>query len=93
MHKFIFPIKDSFIWNHPSFKLKNFGRDEILEVESKQYVIKAFISASDTSTNSEYVGLQLYNFYGSLTGSLTGSGEVTGSLSGSGMVLPDEEGC
>lgn len=93
MHKFIFPSVDSFMWNHPDFKLKNFGRDEILEVESKTYTIKTFVSESAGSAVANFVGLSLLNFVGSFTGSLTGSGNVTGSIIGCGMVLPASDSC
>ena len=38
MFKTVFPEKDSFISNHPKLLNRNFGIDEILEIENR-YVI------------------------------------------------------
>jgi len=36
MFKFTYPQKDSFISNHPQLTLRNFGNDEIIEVEQRR---------------------------------------------------------
>jgi len=95
MHKFIYSSSDSFISNDRTYVLKNFGRDEILEIESTNRYVRTFVytSSAEISSSSERVGLTVLNFYGHITGSITGSGIVSGSLSGSGMYVEDSGSC
>lgn len=95
MHKFIYCSSDSFIWNDQDYILKNFGRDEILEVESTNRYTRTFVytSSAEISPTRERIGLSVLNFYGYITGSMTGSGNVSGSLSGSGMYVEDTGSC
>lgn len=46
MHYFLYPTKDSFISNNPSFTFKNMGLDEILEVEKRTYPVAYQSTAS-----------------------------------------------
>ncbi len=93
MHKFIFPSLDSFITNTVKLQSKNFGRDEILEISSEKISIRSFESASFRSANTSFVGLDLKNFNGNLTGSLVGTGEVSGSINCCGLVILDPIEC
>lgn len=95
MHRFIFSSKDAFIDNHPDERMKNFGRDEILEISSKTYVIRSFQSTSPLqSTSTDYIGLDLIKFNGTFTGSMTGSAsDVNGDIIGCGLVLLPTQDC
>jgi len=95
MHKFIHCSSDFFIWNDGDYILKNFGRDEILEVESVHRPIRTFVytSSAQISSTRERIGLSVLNFYGYINGCITGSGFVSGSVSGSGMYIEDVHTC
>jgi hypothetical protein len=95
MHKFLHPTKDTFIDNHPDYRNLNFGRDEICEVSSISYKIKSYQSTSSVrQAVTDFVGLQLIGFTGSITGSITGSASnVSGSIIGCGMVLAEDDSC
>jgi len=95
MHTFVYCSSDSYMWNDQNYVLKNFGRDEILEVESTNRYVRTFVytSSAEISSSSERLGLSVLNFYGYITGSITGYGIVSGSLSGSGMYVEDSGSC
>lgn len=95
MHKFLSIELDAYIDNHPDFKSKNLGYDEILEVGSESYLVRSFLSTSSLKeTNTDYIGLALLKFNGSVTGSVTGSANyIEGSLTGSSMFTDEEEHC
>ena len=92
MHKFVYPTSDAYITNHPDHRGKNFGRDEILEISSETFSIKTYIITSSVrEAVTDFVGLSLLRFNGSLTGSLTGSSsDVSGSIIGCGLVVAEE---
>jgi len=89
MHKFILSSSDSFVTNNINFTSKNFGRDAILEISSEKTSVRSFESTSPRSTNTSFVGLELKNFTGKITGSLVGNGYVSGSINCCGLVIPD----
>jgi len=95
MHKFIYSSSDSFIWNDRDYILKNFCRDELLEIESLNRYVRTFVytSSAEISSLNQIIGLSVLNFYGYITGSISGSGVVSGSLSGSGMYIEDDGSC
>ena len=64
MHKFVYPLSDTYVTNHPDVLGRNFGRDEILEISSEKISIRSFESASFRSANTSFVGLDLKNFNG-----------------------------
>jgi len=95
MHKFVYPLADSYVDSHPDYRDVNFGRDEILEISSERYTVKNYISTSSLQfTMTDYVGLRLLRFTGTITGSITGSAsDLSGSIVGCGLVLPEEDVC
>jgi hypothetical protein len=95
MHKFVYPSSDAYLTNHPDYRTKNFGRDEILEISSEMFSIKTYmITSSVREAVTNFVGLSLLRFTGELTGSLTGSAsDISGSIIGCGLVLPEEDDC
>ena len=93
MHKFIYPTYDSFISNGSEY-LVNYGRDEILEVESSAIDTTVVVTRIYSEANENYINLSVSEFFGSLTGSMTGSsGGATGEISGCCNMYIEEEGC
>ena len=85
MHTRLFPTKDAYIENSHS-TLKNFGRDEMLEIcalrVSNTVYTSSLIGESLVSDNVNCA--EVIEFTGELTGSLSGSADfITGSHSGS----------
>jgi len=95
MHKFVYPLSDTYVTNHPDVLGRNFGRDEILEISAETFSIKTYtITSSIREAITDFIGLRLMRFNGSLTGSLTGSASnISGSIIGCGLVLPEESDC
>lgn len=93
MHSKIFPTKDTYIENIPSSYLKDFSRDELLEV----CVLKPEVSIYTSSLSSGSFDMNVENasvicFMGTLTGSMSGSAAfITGSVSGSNIILVMDE--
>jgi len=97
MHKFIFPSSDTFICNDPDYYLKNFGRDEILEINAFTRNVVTFVVTGSSEISRDRLNLQVLSFSGYFSGSLTGSGDITSGsafISGSGMwIEPDTGSC
>ena len=69
MHKFIYSSSDSFIWNDQDYILKNFGRDELLEIESLNRYVRTFVytSSAEISSLNQIIGLSVLNFFAFLS--------------------------
>lgn len=93
MHKFIYSSEDSFIWNYSNYLDKNFGLDEILEIESSRKSVRSFISSSLTYVDKTLININVINFNGTVTGSIVGTGSISASLSGCCDMSYTEEGC
>lgn len=94
MHRFIFSSSDSFVGNLSDIKLRNFGIDEVLEISAVKYSSRVHYTSSFNSAYTDFIGLELLNFYGSFTGSLTGSAvHVDGNIIGCGLVTTGSEEC
>jgi hypothetical protein len=95
MHKFVHASADAYLTNHPDYRNRNFGRDEILEISSEMFSIKTYIITSSVrEAVTDFVGISLLRFTGNLTGSLTGSAsDISGSVIGCGLVSSVEDDC
>jgi len=83
MHTRIFPDQDSYIENTPNFFLKDFGRDELLEICVLNSDSSIYTSSlqSGSFNNKTIKKATVQRFVGTLTGSLSGSAEfITGSV-------------
>ena len=85
MHKYFFPIQDSFLTNADGLATKNFGLTEILKVGAIAGYGSIVIPTTSASYNNQVVNdINLVAFTGYITGSFIGTiGNVTGSISGS----------
>lgn len=53
MIKFVYPEKDTFVSNHPSLVTRNFGKDEVLEVEKrKDYILNTDLREFDAESRA-----------------------------------------
>lgn len=53
MIKFVYPEKDTFISNHPTLIKRNFGKDEILEIENRQnYIVASDLVSYDAESRA-----------------------------------------
>ena len=95
MHRFVYASADAYLTNHPDYRNRNFGRDEILEISSEMFSVKTYIATSSVKEAvTDFVGLSLLRFTGNLTGSLTGSSsDVSGSVIGCGLVSAVTDHC
>jgi len=82
MHHFIYSKSNSYITNNSEYYLRNFGRDEELEISSEligKYIYENAIIQTTGST--EIILCKTDCFSGMLTGSLSGSAEsISGSI-------------
>ena len=86
MHTRLFPTKDAYIENSSNYILKNFGRDELLEICAFKTNDTVYTSSliSESFVRDNINEAAIIDFSGILTGSLSGSVDfVTGSYSGS----------
>lgn len=84
MHHFIYPTKDTFITNTPSFDLVNFGLDEILRVGVQKIAIEKIVTTVDYPfiSGSTVTNFCIQGFSGSLaSASFYGSASyITGNI-------------
>ena len=91
MHTRIYPEKDTFIENSAGLFLKNFGIDENLEVSTiinPREVYTSYLQAHQIYDN--ITGLYVQDFYGMVTGLVSGSADdISGFvMSGTGNLAP-----
>jgi len=89
MHHHLFPSKDTFITNRPTWDVKNFGIDEILQIGTTNTVVRMLSPTKDyIYTNVIFNGQSVSSFTGIFTGSFGGTiSFANGNISGSNLMF------